>query len=49
MPVEVYRDTVITMENMTPDPDEDGDWLSYAWNARINNSPYYYAGVTETR
>ncbi|MEK3833860.1 hypothetical protein [Paenibacillus sp. FSL R7-0128] len=44
MPVEVYRDTVITMENMTPDPDEDGDWLSYAWNARINNSPYYYAG-----
>lgn len=44
MPVEVYRDTVITMENMTPDPDEDGDWLSYAWNARINSSPYYYAG-----
>ncbi len=44
MPVEVYRDTVITMENLTPDPDEDGDWLSYAWNARINSSPYYYAG-----
>jgi hypothetical protein len=44
MPVEVYRDTVITMENTTPDPDEDGDVLSYAWNARINNSPYYYAG-----
>ncbi len=44
MPPEVYRDTVITMENMTPDPDEDGDNLSYSWNARINNSPYYYAG-----
>ncbi|WP_209439950.1 hypothetical protein, partial [Paenibacillus sonchi] len=44
MPTEVYRDTVIIMENMTPDPDEDGDVLSYAWNARINNSPYYYSG-----
>ncbi|MBT2292324.1 hypothetical protein J7E73_24985 [Paenibacillus albidus] len=44
MPPEVYRDTVITMENLTPDPDEDGDGLSYGWNARLNNSPYYYSG-----
>ncbi|KWX73316.1 hypothetical protein AMQ84_22665 [Paenibacillus riograndensis] len=44
MPTEVYRDTVIIMENMTPDPDQDGDVLSYAWNAKINNSPYYYSG-----
>ncbi|MFF2908752.1 hypothetical protein [Paenibacillus sp. NPDC057934] len=44
MPAEVYRDTVTTMKNMTPDPDEDGDNLTYQWNARINNSPYYYSG-----
>lgn len=44
MPNEVYRDTVINMENMTPDPDEDGDSLSYTWYARNNNSSYYYAG-----
>lgn len=44
MPSEVYRDTLITMQNTTPDPDEDGDSLSYAWYARLNNSPYYYAG-----
>lgn len=44
MPTEVYRDTVIQMENLTPDPDEDGDVLYYNWNARINNSGYYSAG-----
>ncbi|OBZ15941.1 hypothetical protein A8L34_28250 [Bacillus sp. FJAT-27264] len=44
MPPEVYRDTLITMENMTPDPDEDGDNLSYVWYARNNSSPYYWAG-----
>jgi hypothetical protein len=43
MPSEVYRDTVISLENLTPDPDEDGDGLIYGWNARINNSGYYYA------
>ncbi|MEK5586591.1 hypothetical protein MKZ21_30500 [Paenibacillus sp. FSL P2-0536] len=44
MPSEVYRDTPITMQNLTPDPDEDGDSLSYAWYARLNSSPYYYTG-----
>lgn len=44
IPPEVYRDTVITLANSTPDPDEDGDALSYAWYARLNNSPYYFAG-----
>lgn len=44
MPPEVYRDTVITMENLTPDPDEDGDNLSYTWNGRLNGGSYYYAG-----
>lgn len=44
MPAEVYRDTIITMENTTPDPDEDGDVLSYGWNAKLNNSSYYYTG-----
>lgn len=44
MPSEVYRDTVIVMDNLTPDPDKDGDPLTYAWNARLNSSPYYYAG-----
>ncbi|NUU60021.1 hypothetical protein [Paenibacillus agri] len=44
MPTEVYRDTLITMENMTPDPDEDGDSLTYLWYARNNSSPYYWAG-----
>ncbi|WP_223110497.1 hypothetical protein [Paenibacillus sinensis] len=44
MPGEVYRDTVIAFENNTPDPDEDGDSLTYAWNTRVDNSGYYYAG-----
>lgn len=44
MPTEVYRDSVITMQNMTPDPDEDGDSLLYGWYAKLNNSAYYYAG-----
>lgn len=44
MPSEVYRDTVITMENMTPDPDADGDNLIYQWNTRLNSGNYYYAG-----
>jgi hypothetical protein len=44
MPTEVYRDTSITMQNMTPDPDEDGDSLTYTWYARLNSSPYYYTG-----
>ncbi|KTD85366.1 hypothetical protein [Paenibacillus etheri] len=44
MPNEIYRDTIITMDNLTPDPDEDGDALSYAWNAKFNDSPYYWAG-----
>ena len=44
MPLEVYRDTVITMDNLTPDPDEDGDNLSYIWNGRLNGGAYYYAG-----
>ncbi|AWV32182.1 hypothetical protein [Paenibacillus odorifer] len=44
MPAEVYRDTVITMDNLTPDPDEDGDSLAYLWYTKLSNSPYYYAG-----
>lgn len=44
MPSEIYRDTIITMDNSTPDPDADGDVLSYSWNAKFNNSPYYWAG-----
>lgn len=42
MPVEVYRDTVIQPENLTPDPDADGEGLTYQWNARLNSSPYYW-------
>ncbi|OKP79458.1 hypothetical protein A3844_28420 [Paenibacillus helianthi] len=44
MPNEVYRDTLITLDNQTPDPDEDGDALTYTWNARVNSSPYYWSG-----
>ncbi|MNI19147.1 hypothetical protein D3C73_725750 [compost metagenome] len=44
MPSEVYRDTVITMENLTPDPDGDGDALTYTWNAQLNGGAYYYSG-----
>ncbi|MFD1775740.1 hypothetical protein ACFSF2_17855 [Paenibacillus rhizophilus] len=44
MPNEVYRDTVITMENLTPDPDQDGDWLSYEWYGRLNGGSYYWTG-----
>ncbi|KAI7260513.1 hypothetical protein KC345_g10035 [Hortaea werneckii] len=32
------------MENMTPDPDADGDNLTYQWNTRLNNGSYYYTG-----
>ncbi|WP_249897128.1 hypothetical protein [Paenibacillus sp. PK3_47] len=44
MPNEVYRDTLVTMNNMTPDPDEDGDNLTYSWNSRLNTGPYYWTG-----
>ncbi|MDT3426022.1 hypothetical protein J2Z22_001542 [Paenibacillus forsythiae] len=44
MPKEVYRDTVITMENLTPDPDEDGDSLTYQWYGRLNGGSYYWSG-----
>lgn len=44
MPNEVYRDTVITLDNQTPDPDADGDSLTYSWNARKNGGAYYWAG-----
>lgn len=41
---EVYRDTVVTMENLTPDPDADGDALVYNWNSSLNGGVNYYAG-----
>ncbi len=44
MPTQVYRDDVVTMENTTPDPDADGDALSYAWYGRKGNSSYIYSG-----
>ncbi|WNS41015.1 hypothetical protein [Paenibacillus sp. MMS20-IR301] len=44
MPNEVYRDTVISINNLTPDPDEDGDRLQYGWYTRLNEDPYYWRG-----
>ncbi|MFD2875667.1 hypothetical protein ACFTAO_06235 [Paenibacillus rhizoplanae] len=44
MPNEVYRDTVISLNNLTPDPDEDGDNLQYGWYTKLNNDPYYWRG-----
>lgn len=44
MPSEVYRDTVISLNNLTPDPDEDGDNLQYGWYTKLNNDPYYWRG-----
>ncbi|QSF46012.1 hypothetical protein [Paenibacillus tianjinensis] len=44
MPAQVYRDDVVTMENTTPDPDADGDALSYTWYGRKGNSSYIYGG-----
>ncbi|MEK4853939.1 hypothetical protein NST04_29155 [Paenibacillus sp. FSL H7-0756] len=44
MPNEVYRDTVISLNNLTPDPDEDGDALQYGWYTKLNNDPYYWRG-----
>ncbi|KAA9004938.1 hypothetical protein F4V43_09970 [Paenibacillus spiritus] len=41
---ELYRDSVVTMENTTPDPDADGDAVSYKWNARLGSGSYYFAG-----
>ncbi|MCL6601469.1 MAG: hypothetical protein K6T94_01220 [Paenibacillus sp.] len=49
MPPEVYRDTVLTMENLTPDPDADGDILTYKWNGRLNGGSYYYAGSNKNQ
>lgn len=45
MPSEVYRDTVIALENLTPDPDEDGDTLTYSWKAQLNGGSFYNVGT----
>ncbi|WP_143191836.1 hypothetical protein [Paenibacillus sp. P46E] len=44
MPPQVYRDSIVTMDNLTPDPDADGDTLSYTWYGKYSNKSYYYAG-----
>lgn len=44
MPPQVYRDSVVMMENLTPDPDADGDTLSYTWYGKYSNKSYSYAG-----
>ncbi|WP_379155051.1 hypothetical protein [Paenibacillus sp. sgz5001063] len=49
LPNEVYRDTVITPTNLTPDPDEDGDSLQYGWYTRLNSDPYNWAGSKRTQ
>ncbi|WP_379147041.1 hypothetical protein [Paenibacillus sp. sgz500992] len=45
MPPEVYRDTVIPLENLTPDPDEDGDALSYSWKTQLDGGTLYTIGA----
>ncbi|AIQ45487.1 hypothetical protein R70723_05940 [Paenibacillus sp. FSL R7-0273] len=44
MPNEVYRDTVIKPNNLTPDPDQDGDGLTYGWYTKLNAGNYYWTG-----
>ncbi|AIQ62892.1 hypothetical protein PSTEL_07010 [Paenibacillus stellifer] len=44
MPSELYRDSVVAMTNLTPDPDDDDEAVSYSWNSRLNSSGYYYEG-----
>lgn len=49
MPAQVYRDDIVAMENMTPDPDADGDALAYTWYGRKGNSSYSYSGSTRNQ
>ncbi|KGE19021.1 hypothetical protein [Paenibacillus wynnii] len=49
MPTEVYRDTLITLQNKTRNPDEDGDALTFGWNARIDGGTYRYVGGNENQ
>ncbi|MEK5023749.1 hypothetical protein [Paenibacillus sp. FSL M7-1046] len=49
MPSEVYRDTVIALENLTPDPDKDGDSLSYVWKTANREGPYYAVGTNRNQ
>lgn len=41
MPPEVYRDDIVAIENLTPNPDEDGDNVSFTWNAKYKGANYY--------
>ncbi|WP_150265742.1 hypothetical protein [Paenibacillus tepidiphilus] len=41
MPMEVYRDTVIEPENLSPNPDEDGDNLIYSWKTANRGGTAY--------
>ncbi|WP_410513895.1 hypothetical protein PaeBR_05595 [Paenibacillus sp. BR2-3] len=52
MPTEVYRDTVITLQNKTTNPDEDGDGLAFAWNTfnpRLDGGIYRYVGTDQNQ
>ncbi|MDQ0195494.1 hypothetical protein [Paenibacillus wynnii] len=49
MPTEVYRDTLITLQNKTRNPDEDGDALTFGWNAHIDGGTYRYVGGNENQ
>ncbi|MNB83271.1 bacterial transduction protein [compost metagenome] len=41
MPAEIYRDDVVAIENLTPNPDEDGDNVMFTWNAKYRGANYF--------
>ncbi|WP_342564689.1 hypothetical protein NST84_05880 [Paenibacillus sp. FSL R7-0345] len=41
MLIEIYRDDIVAIENLTPNPDEDGDKVALTWNANYKGANYY--------
>lgn len=49
MPPYIYRDTVVTLQSLSENPDADGDALTFQWNAKLNNGANHYAGSNEVQ
>jgi hypothetical protein len=49
MPTPIYRDTVVSLQSLSANPDADGDYLSFQWNTKLNGGANHYAGSNETQ